>query len=252
VLGPALNGAGEQDWRVDRLPDPAYESDRVADLAYQPDAEQAWQGGSGQPDPRSGGAPRVWTLLALLVGVLGVAAVWPLVAIGVVAAWSWGARFTDRSITSVVMRRQEHGRRRRDVPLAIVASPWHGVVSALAMVLTMLIPAVVAIGSTFFIALAVATVAGGEPAPASSLPLVAGGLLGLLMSWWGVGGASLRRGSRSLVRAVAPGRATTDFVVATLVLMGAGLAAWAWVRHGQLDWWPWSSGRFPVIPRVLW
>jgi len=211
-----------------------------------------WSGERGQPDPRVGLPLRVGTLLALLMGVLGVAAIWPIVAIAMVIAWSWCSRFADRSMTSLATRRHDHGRRRSDVPLAIVTSPWHALVAALAMVLTLLIPAVVAVGSTLAIALAGAAAAGGDPQPDSAAPMVAGGFLGLLMGWWGPGGASLQRGSRSLVRDVLPGRGLTDFVVATFFLAGVGLAAWAWVRGGQVDWWPWTPGHFQAISGSFW
>jgi hypothetical protein len=95
-------------------------------------------------------------------------------------------------------------------------------------------------------------VTGGDPQPDRALPIVAGGFFGLLMGWWGPGGPSLQRGSRSLVRAVAPGKGATDFVVAAFVLMGVGLAAWAWVRNGHLDWWPWSLAHFQAISGSFW
>jgi predicted Ser/Thr protein kinase len=230
----------------DPAPAPALDADRedgsgeLAGLG-QPD-------GPGQPDPRIGWPPRHGTLIALLVGVLGVASMWPMVAVVLVIAWSWVARFADRSITSLVLRRHRRGRRRTDIPMALVASPWHLVISAVMGVLALLIPAFVAIGSTLAVAFAAAAVAGGDPQPDRSLPLVAGGFLGLLMSWWGPGGSSLRRGSRSLVRAVAPGEGATDFVVATCVLVGAGLAGWAWLQHGIPGWWPWSLVQLPVLP----
>ena len=211
------------------------------------DWQAAWQGGPGQPDPRIGRPGRIGTLLALMVGVLGVAAVWPVVAIGLVTLWSWCARFADRSVTSLVMRRHERGRRRSDVPLAVVASPWHVLVSALATVLGLVLPAMVAIAATFSAAWAVVAVAGGDPRPESSLTLVVGGATGLLMAWWGPGGASLRRGSRSLLRGTSAGRLATDIVVVTSLLLGAGLGLWAWLRHGQPDPWPWPAGQFPVI-----
>jgi hypothetical protein len=72
------------------------------------------------------------------------------------------------------------------------------------------------------------------------------------MGWWGPGGASLQRGSRSLVRAVAPGKGATEFVVGVFVLIGVGLGAWAWVRNGQPEWWPWSLAQFQGIPRSFW
>jgi hypothetical protein len=242
VALPVAGTTREPEWLPDGQQDPEGDSRRDA----------ARDGGPGQPDPRVGWPSRVGTLLALVLGVLGVAAIWPMVAIGLVILWSWCARFADRSITSRVRRRHDHGWRRSDVPMAIVASPWHAVVGFLAMVLTLVIPAIVAVGSTFAIALAAAAVTGGDPQPDRAVPIVAGGFFGLLMGWWGPGGASLQRGSRSMVRAVAPGKGATDFVVATFVLMGVGLGAWAWVRNGHLDWWPWSLAHFQAISGSFW
>jgi hypothetical protein len=215
------------------------------------DWQAAWEGGPGQPDPRIGRPSRVGTLLALMVGTLGVAAVKPVVAIGLIILWSLFARFADRSVTSLVMRRHENGRRRRDVPLAVVASPWHVIISAVATVIALLLPAIVATGATFSAALGIGAVQGGDPQPDKSLPLVVGCISGLLMVWWGPGGTSLRRGSRSLVRGVAPGKVATAIVVAALLLLGAGFGVWAWMRLGQPDWWPWVSGQFPAIPRLF-
>jgi len=248
VASPTLEQEGLRAWQQV----PATESDRGAAPGDGPDSGATGRPearAAGQPDPRAGCPSRVGTLLALSVAVLGVAAIWPLAAVGVVILWSWCARFADRAITSLVTRRRYRGRRRSDVPVAIVTSPWHAVVAALSMALTMVIPAVVAISSTFAIALAAAAVAGGDPQPDRAAPVVAGGLLGLLVVWWGPGGASLRRGSRSLVRGVAPGRGVTDFVVATFLLAGVGLGAWAWLRGAPLDWWPWSLGHFQAISR---
>jgi serine/threonine protein kinase len=227
--------------------------DRKAFEDAQSDPEQdsdwwaGWQTEPGQPDPRIGRPARIGTLLALMVAALGTAAVWPVVAAGLIILWFWCARFADRSVTSLVVRRHKSGRRRRDVPLAVVASPWHVISSAVATVIALLLPATVAIASTFSAALAVAAISGGNPQPARSLPLVAGGFLGLMMGWWGPGGASLRRGSRSLVRGAAPGKTTTEVVVTILILLGAGLGVLAWQRLGQPDVWPLALGRFPVI-----
>ena len=84
------------------------------------------------------------------------------------------------------------------------------------------------------------------------MPLLAGGLLGLLMCWWGPGRAGLRRGSRRLLRAMVPGKGASDFVVAAFVLIGVGLAGWAWVRNGQPDWWPWSAVHLQAISGIFW
>lgn len=215
--------------------------------------EQDWEEdldvGPGQPDPRIGRPARIGTLLALMTGVLGVAAVWPLVAAGLIIVWSWWARFADRSVTSLVRRRHEHGWRRRDVPLAIVISPWHLVIAASATVIALLLPAAIAVASTFSAALALMPWSGGQPQPGRSLPIVVGGLIGLLLAWWGPGGASLRRGSRSLIRGMAPGRtAAEELVVGAFFLLGAGLGVWAWLRHSQPDLWPWP----PLATPNLW
>jgi predicted Ser/Thr protein kinase len=215
----------------------------------------------GQPEPRAGQVgqvsqvterARVATMLALMVGVLGVATIWPMAAIALVILWSWCARFADRLVSWLVVRRHNRGRRRSDIPLAVLVSPWQLIVSALATVLTLVIPAVVAVGSTLSIALVSSAVAGGDPHPDRSAPLVAGCFLGLLMMWWGPGGARLQRGSRSLLRAVAPGKGASDFLVAVCVLIGVGLGAWAWVRNGQPEWWPWSPDNFRALSRSFW
>ena len=237
-----------------RQPDPANEPvwEPVWEPVPEPVPETVREGGPGQPDPRIGEPSRAGTMFALLVGVLGVATIWPMVAILLVALWSLLARFADRSITAVSTRRYERGRRLSDIPVAVLASPWHAIASVVAMVLALVIPAIVAVGSTLSIALASAALAGGDPQPDRSVPLVAGGFLGLLMCWWGPGGARLQRGSASLLRAVAPRKGVTDFVVATCVLLGVGLGAWAWVRSGQPGWWPWSLDHFQAMSRFFW
>jgi serine/threonine protein kinase len=219
--------------------------------AEKADQKSVWNG-AGQPDPRRAPPSRVWTMLALLVGVLGVATIWPAISILLVVLWSWSARVVDRSITSMVLRRHERGHRRSDLPLAVVASPWHAVVAALTTVLALVLPAIVAIGSTFSIALAYAAATGGNPAPDTSAPLLGGGFFGLLMYWWGPGGGSLRRGSRSLLRGALPGQgATAAFLGGLVALIGVGLATYAFVRQGQPDWWPWSPNQLPAIPRLF-
>jgi predicted Ser/Thr protein kinase len=230
-----------------------YQASAAPDLdPGQPPAQEQPRQVGRQPDPQVSDRVRVATMVALMVGVLGVAAIWPMAAIVLVVLWSWCARLADLTVSWLVTRRHNRGRRRSDIPLAVVVSPWHLVVSALATVLTLLIPAVVAVGSTLSIALVSAAVAGGDPHPDRSLPVVAGGFLGLLMCWWGPGGARLQRGSRSLLRVVAPGKGTSDFLLATLVLIGVGLGAWAWVRNGQPEWWPWSPDHLRALSHSFW
>jgi predicted Ser/Thr protein kinase len=211
----------------------------------EPDWEAARHGGPGQPDPRIGRPPRSGTLLAITTALVGLAAVWPVVAAAVLVLLCWVARFTDRSVTSLVVRRYAAGRRRSDVPVAVAASPWHLVSSAVATLVALLLPAVVAVAATFSAALVVVSVTGGSPRPDASAPLAAGALMGVLTAWWGPGGASLRRGARSLVRGAVRSRSATEVVVTGLVLAAAGLGIWAWMRAGVPSWWPGSSAQLP-------
>ena len=230
--------------------EPEWLGDGQADPGYAPDPAATGDGEHYERDPRLSRPSRGGTLLAVSVGGLGVAAVWPVIAIGVVTLWSWCARSVDRSVTSLARRRGASGRRRTDLPMAIMASPWHILVSAAATIFALALPAIVAIGSAFSVALAVSAVFGGDPQPARSLPLVVGGILGLLTGWWGPGGGGLRRGSQILVRGLAPGKGATYLLVTLLLLLGSGLGVWSWLRHGQPDWWPWFTGQLQAIPRL--
>ena len=136
--------------------------------------QAAWEGGAGEPDPRIGRPARTGTLLALLAAVVAARRGFPVVAAVVAVLWSWAARTADRSVTSLVLRRHNRGRRRSDVPLAVVASPWHLVVGALATVVSAILPLVVGICAVFSTALATVAVNGGSPHPNSPAPLAVG------------------------------------------------------------------------------
>lgn len=202
-------------------------------------------------DPRIGRAARAGTLASLLLLVVGVAAVWPAVAACVVLLWCLLARFADRSVTSLVLRRHEHGPRRSDVPLLLLTGPVHLVSAAVAAVLGLLFPVLVAVATAFTAALVLTAVRHGEASdPATPLTTAAGALGGVLMAWWGPGGAALRRGSRSLVRGCVRGDVARKAVVVVCVLAAAGLATWASVRHGDPSWWPWQPGTVPYAQLV--
>jgi serine/threonine protein kinase len=202
------------------------------------DWQAAWEGGPGEPDPRIARPQRTGTLLAMLVAVVAATAAFPVVAGVVAVLWSWAARTADRSVTSLVVRRYHRGRRRSDVPFAVVASPWHLVVGALATVVSALLPLVVGVCAVFSTALATVAVVGGSPEPDAALPLAVGGALTTLMAWWGPGGSGLRRGSRSIVRGVSRGPRSAQVLVAVSLVVAAGCALWALQHGGRPDWWP--------------
>ena len=240
-VGPLSMPVDHEPWGS---PAPAYQ-ESVLDHWRSPDDEvsdwqAAWEGGQGEPDPRIGRPKRTGSLFALLLAVVAVAATRPAVAVALVLVWCWLARTADRSVTSLVLRRHTRGRRRSDVPLAVVASPWHLLVGALATLAGLVLPLLVGISGVFSAALATVAVTGGSPEPNAAAPIAVGALLAVLVAWWGPGGSALRRGTRSVVRGVAPGRGS-HVVVAGALLVAAGLGTWSYARHGTPVWWPWNT-----------
>jgi serine/threonine protein kinase len=205
-------------------------------------------------DPRIGRPMRTGTLAACLASFVGLAAVVPLLAWGLLAIWSVVARTTDHAVTSMVLRRHDTGRRRSDVPLAIMASPWHLVRSVLGTALAMLLPLGFAVATAVITASALTEFAVMDVAYEHPLPMAVGSLLGAVMAWWGPGGVPLRRGSRTVLRAVLPTDLATQLAVGFLVAGGLALLGWALLEGQDVSWWPTTSGRAPfsdLIPQVL-
>jgi hypothetical protein len=207
-----------------------------------------WDGTAG--DPRIGRASRTGTLAALLALVVAGGSALPAVTACVLLAGMVLARAVDRSVTSRVRRRYEKGPRSSDVAVAVAASPWHLVVGLVGAVFAALMPALVAVSAVFATALGIVVVAGGDTRPDAPLPLAVGALLGTLMAWWGPGGASLRRGTRSLVRGIAPTPVLTQVLVGLLLAAAAVVVVWGLSRGGP-TWWPlaqppgWSLATLP-------
>lgn len=200
--------------------------------------QAAWEAEAGQPDPRIGRPARTGTLFALLAAVVAGAAGFPVVALAFAVLWSWAARTADRSVTSLVLRRHTRGPRRSDVPLAVVASPWHLVVGALATVVSAILPLLVGVCAVFSAALGTVAVYGGQPAPNSSGPLAVGAAVAALMAWWGPGGSGLRRGTRSIVRGVSPGPQGTRVLVGIALVVAVVAVAVCFQNAGVPHWWP--------------
>ena len=182
------------------------------------------------------------TLLALAAAFTATAATWPGIALLLAVLWCWLARFSDRSVTALILRRYRYGRRRADLPMAVALSPWHLVVAAGLTLGGLLVPILVAVSAAFCATLGVSALTSATAGPAMAPAAAAGFAAGMLIAWWGPGGASLRRGSRSLVRGCRAGE-TATVVIGVLLTAAAVLTALAFVRHGQLTWWrsPWGS-----------
>ncbi|MDN5789813.1 MAG: serine/threonine protein kinase [Micrococcales bacterium] len=177
--------------------------------------------GGRDGDPRIGLPLRTGALLSAAACWLGLVAAWPVAALIALVAWSILARTCDRSMTGLVLRRYDRGRRGSDVPLAVLMAPWHVLVGVLATVATLVLPAVVAVAGVFTAALVASAAVGRDVSPGTPITLVGAAVLGLVTAWWGPGGTSLRRGSRSIVRTVLP-QGVPGLVVCGL-LVGAGV-----------------------------
>ncbi len=206
-----------------------------------PEGESDWDAaryGHGQhADPRIGRPLRTGTLLALLALFAALTAAAPLVAVLALAVWAALARTADRTVTSLVMRRHERGPRGSDVAVAVATSPWHLLVGAIGAVVALVLPLFVGICAMFAGTLAVSAVTASSAPADGVVPLLAGGVFAGLTAWWGPGGASLRRGSRSIVRGISPGDLMRKAVTGGLLVGAAALVLLTLAGDGPM-WWP--------------
>ena len=74
--------------------------------------------------------------------------------------------------------------------------------------------------------------------PSSASALFAAAWLGMMVGWWGPGGGPLRRGSRVMLRALAPGRVGAVAAVVVLLVAAAGLGLVSQSSGFSPAWWP--------------
>ena len=204
--------------------------DPLAIFRPPPDAEPA-----PPPKPR-----RTGTLLALLVGIVGVGSSWPTLTAVVAAVLVVLARAADRSVAAATRRRQERGARGSDPYVAVALAPWHLLRGAGASLPALVLPVVLGVSAAFCAGLASSSSLPADRTDQVAAAQVAGAvglLVGVLVAWWGPGSASVRRGARGLVRGVVRGTPATSAVVA-LCLAGAALAAYVAYRQGHPDFTP--------------
>ncbi len=111
------------------------------------------------------------------------------------------------------------------------------VVGAVGTLVTLALPLLVGVSAMFAGALVVGSVTGGATRADGVVPLLAAGVFTTLTAWWGPGGASLRRGSRSLVRGATGHPTVRQVLVVAFLLAGALLTALTASRGGP-EWWP--------------
>lgn len=203
------------------------------------------------PRPARPVSARGGSLLAL--GLLLVALVGYRPGLGILVALGWSclARVTDRLVTTVLLRRAARGPRDTDLAVAALASPWHLLGAAFSALVTGLVPLLVGAGLVVGLR-AMAGDVTGLPLGLSST-LMVGAAAGLIVAWWGPGGATLRRGARVVVRSVAPGRIGALVVTVSAGVAAAVVALLTQSSGWELSWWPLDGLRrlLPALARAV-
>lgn len=189
-------------------------------------------------DPRIGLPGRAGLLAALLGLLVALAALGPVVALGAFAGWGLLARTVDRCLTWLVLRRYERGARRGDVALGVVLGPWQFLLAAFATVGSMLLPILVGVSALLCSALLLKAAGVHGLSQLSAPTLAVGALAGALVGWWGPGGVSLRRGSRSLCRGMTRTPLAQHIVVGVVLVATLAVGGWVTARAGVPVWWP--------------
>ncbi|MFL6099024.1 MAG: protein kinase domain-containing protein [Actinomycetales bacterium] len=204
---------------------------------FAPPAQQSGDPGAPRKPRRTG------TLLAVLCAVVGLGSCWPTLTALVTVALVVLARTVDRAFTASLRRRDLNGPRGSDAWVAAATAPWHLVRSAVVSGPAVVLPVVLGVSAALLAGVAsgaTAAPAGPDQVSATQTAATAGLLVGVLVTWWGPGGASVRRGARELTRGVVRGRAMTSAVVVGCLLAGAAAAYFAYTQ-GQPDFSPLHS-----------
>lgn len=211
---------------------------RPASAPAYPDAYAQPQA-HGSPDPRVGRPMRSGVLAVGLVAFVALVSAMPYVGLGAYLVWSVLARTVDRSMSARVVRRHTNGgERRTDTAVSVAASPWHLFLGAVQAVLALLLPLGVGLVSAAAAGYALSGSGAGGAVWSLAGVVALGALLLALMSWWGPGGTGLRRGSRSLVRALTPSEVGARIVAAVLVALALVAVVITATSGAGPDWWP--------------
>jgi hypothetical protein len=170
--------------------------------------------------------------LAVLAFLAALGAVAPYVALGLLVAGTVLARLVDREAQSLAWRRYQRGPRGTDGLIAVVAAPWHLVVSVLVGALSL--PLVALLAAVLFAPVLVLLV---EPAQATLI--ASGGAVLTVCAWWGPGGRSVRRGTRRTISTLAPTPVSGAVLVTLLGIAAIGLALAA--SSGSFTWSPFAG-----------
>ncbi|GAB7193394.1 serine/threonine-protein kinase [Kineococcus sp. NUM-3379] len=192
---------------------------------------------AARPAPPPGEAPRsagTGVLLLALLALVGVCAVAPTAGFVLSVLGALVARTVDRSRGTLARRREVAGPRASDGFAVALAVPWNVLRAALTTVLAAIVPVLVGVSTLFVVGLLPAGPAGS---PGDPTTLALGALAAVLTAWWGPGGRSLQRGTRTVVRAVAGGEREARVVMALCALLALS-AAFMIGGGSEPDWRP--------------
>lgn len=198
----------------------------------------------GVPRPPRPLSRRSGSVLASFVAFVAVCVAAPVFGLVAGALWSVLARTVERARYSLLLRRHNQGPRPGDVAAALGRTPWYLVTSTLSTALAVLLPVLLGV-STFFATQIVVPIS--TDGPAGLVPMAAGAVAAWITGWWGPGGGGLRRGSRSVLRSVAPG-APGALVAVTFCLAVVAVAWYALVTNAwQPSWYPFIDAPWSVL-----
>ncbi|WP_328990189.1 protein kinase [Kribbella sp. NBC_01245] len=177
-------------------------------------------------------------LFAILMALVGLAAILPVVAFVVLAVLMVIARLVDRSSTALLRRREVRGGRgRSDGLVAVAASPVHLVTAATITLPCLILPLFVGFTVGGLATLVAAVFQGLSWGHLATTGVAIGALSGFFTAWVGPGGTSMRRGARAALRsAFRPAWLST---LVAVLLLGAAALCWLNVAGGSTpDWSP--------------
>jgi serine/threonine protein kinase len=186
--------------------------------------------------PANQQAARSVVVVALMLALSGLMALYPGLGLLVTALLIAFARTVDRGSTALMRRRQVRGGRgKSDGVIAVAASPVHLMAASLITVFCLILPVIMGFIVGGIVSAGAASSKGLDWPPLSAVGFGAGGIAGLLVAWWGPGGSSLRRGAKITLRsAVRP--AWLSLLVAVLLLIGAAASFTSAVNGGGSGW----------------
>jgi serine/threonine protein kinase len=207
-------------------PEPSYQPQPQPNPSYRPVPYHGQPVAAAKPAgdaaaPANQQAARSVVVVALMLALAGLMALYPSLGLLVTALLVAFARTVDRGSTALMRRRQVRGGRgKSDGVIAVAASPVHLLAASLTTLFCLILPIIVG----FIVGGSVTAMAASAKSldwpPLSAVGYASGGIAGLIVLWLGPGGSSLRRGTKITLRSVVR-PAWLSLLVAVLLLVAA-------------------------------